>query len=65
MTLVTMKDCVDSGFCLRGMMRVARQHGLDFADFQRNGIPAETLLAIDDLNATRAVEKAKAREEGV
>lgn len=65
MTNVTMKDCADSGFCVRGIMRLARRHGLDFTEFQRDGIAAETLLAINDLNATRAVEKAKAREEGI
>lgn len=65
MTIVTIEDCIQSGFCTRGIMRVARRHGLDFTEFKQNGIPADTLLALDDLNATRAVEKAKAREEGI
>jgi uncharacterized Fe-S cluster protein YjdI len=64
MTVVTKEDCLDSGFCIRGQMRFFRAHRLDWTAYYRDGIPVEKLAGIDDLNMTRAIEKAKAREEG-
>lgn len=64
MTVVKKEDCLAIGFCIRGQMRFFRQHGLDFTDYDRNGIPLEKLAGIDDLNMTRAIAQAKAREEG-
>jgi hypothetical protein len=64
MTVVTKEDCKAVGFCVRGQMRFFRAHGLDWTAYYRDGIPVEKLATIDDLNMTRAIEKAKTREEG-
>lgn len=64
MTVVTTQDCLEIGFCIRGQMRFFRAHGLDWPSFFADGIPVEKLAGIDDLNMTRAIEKATAREEG-
>jgi len=65
MAIVKLEDGLALGFCTRGQMRFFRQHGLDFADFSRNGIPVERLAGIDDANMAKVVAKVQEREEGV
>ena len=43
--------------CVTGIRRWFELHGLDFADFLKNGIDAEALLATGDALAINAVER--------
>lgn len=36
------------GYCVRGARKWFADHGLDFREFMRNGLPEETLLATGD-----------------
>lgn len=60
---LTTQDCLDAGLCSRGQMRFCRLHQIDFRAFVKNGIDTTELAGIDDLNLTRAIELARAREE--
>lgn len=60
-TLVTIGDAVALNYCRRGIRQVFAQHGLNYLDFVRNGISEEKLLAMDDIMATRVVERAHQR----
>jgi len=44
------------GLCRSGMRTWFAAHGLDYADFARNGIAEETLLEIGDAFAIAAVQ---------
>ena len=47
------------GYCARGGRQWFAARGMDWADFGRNGIPAETLLATGDGFALAIVEHAR------
>ena len=57
------EDCLDIGLCTRGQMRFCRQHDIDFRRFLAEGIPVEEFAGIEDLNLTRALERAAARAQ--
>ena len=59
MTRVKMVHLQRCGFCARGARRWFEAHNLDFRDFLKCGIDAETLRATDDARAQRAVEEAE------
>jgi hypothetical protein len=44
------------GFCRNGMRTWFERNGLDYADFKRNGIPEEKLLAVGDAFAIATVQ---------
>lgn len=50
-----------AGFCARGVRLWAQQHGLDWAAFVRNGLPAEVLEATGDAMALRVAAHARAQ----
>ena len=50
------------GSCARGGRQWFAARGLDWADFGRNGIPAETLLATGDGFAVAIVEHARQQQ---
>lgn len=55
------------GYCRNGAKALAKRHGLDFRDFVRNGIEAETLEATGDAFALALVAWAReceAKERG-
>jgi len=52
-----------AGFCRSGARRFFIEHGLDWNDFVRNGVAAETLLATNDALAIALVEWARTCEE--
>lgn len=43
--------------CAWGLRHWWKQHGLDFADFLKNGIDAKILLATGDLQVLRIIAK--------
>ena len=61
MLIVTHADLRALGYCNRGARTWFAYHHLDWADFLAQGIPAETLLAIDDAMATAVVKSAQQR----
>ncbi|PZQ95187.1 MAG: hypothetical protein DI533_20260 [Cereibacter sphaeroides] len=62
MTVVKLEDCVALGYCARAMRPWFNTHGLDYYAFVAEGLDEETLLALDDDFATKAVEQARKRE---
>lgn len=57
--IVTMKHIRAAGMCSGGPRIFFAQHGLDWSDFLRNGIPASKLLATGDAMAAQVVEVAR------
>lgn len=55
-TMVHLQRC---GFCARGARRWFDAHDLDFRDFLKYGIDAETLRATGDARALKAVKEAE------
>ena len=51
-----------AGFCARGGRLWASHHGLDWAEFVRDGLPADVLEATGDAMALRVVAHARAQE---
>ena len=65
--IITVNDVRATGFCLNGLRRWARLHGFDLADFLKNGIESERVLATGDALAQKIVETAiamRARDHG-
>lgn len=60
--LVTMADVRAAHGCRRGALAFCLRHNLDWMEFLRVGIPAETLLATGDAMAARIVEVARGRK---
>lgn len=60
---VFLRDFKDTGFCVAGQRDFCARHGIDFRDYARNGVPAETLLATGDDMAARMVERARRNRE--
>jgi arsenate reductase-like glutaredoxin family protein len=62
-SIVTIQDIRDAGYCPSGARRWFEAHGLDFRDFMANGISEETFLATGDAMATRVVALKRTHEE--
>lgn len=52
------------GFCIPLSRAWAKQHGIDFRDFVRNGVDADVLLATGDAFGIALVEWARTRRAG-
>lgn len=59
--IVRIDDITRAGHCASGARRWFEAHGLDFRDFLKNGLAAETLLATGDALAVRVVEHMRSR----
>ena len=59
--IVTVHDCRKLGYCMKSVRPWFESHGLDFRDFVKNGIDAETLMKTNDELAFRAIDEAKRR----
>lgn len=64
MTVVTVKDALDNGLCLRGQREFCRAHGIDFREFATQGIPVERLAGIEDVHLEAMIAQAEKRERG-
>lgn len=62
MILITINDVRKAGHCVAGARRWFEGHGIDFREFVRDGIDAETLAATGDALALQVIE-AKAQRE--
>lgn len=57
--IITMKDVRRLSYCSSGARAWFKRHGLDWADFLRNGIPASKMLATNDALGKGLVEFVK------
>lgn len=62
--IVTIADVRKAGFCVNGARGWFRTHGIPFADFIRDGLPADELIARGDAMAVTVVERKLEREQG-
>jgi hypothetical protein len=61
---LTIQDCRDAGFCISpGVKEACREHGVDFRQLIRSGVPLEQVEHIDDISVQRAVAIAIRRSE--
>ena len=62
MTRVTVQDLRASRLCFQGARPWFRRHGLDWQQFLKEGLDAETLTATGDALALRVIAIAETRE---
>jgi len=62
MIQVTIQDLRASRLCFQGARPWFRRHGLDWQQFLKDGLDAETLAATGDALALRVIAIAEARE---
>lgn len=60
--IIRIDDIRLAGYCVSGARGWFKDHGLDFRDFIRNGIPASEFIAKGDQLAVTVVERKKERE---
>lgn len=60
--IITITDLRRSGHCARGIKNWFEVQGLDFKDFLKNGIPAETLYNTGDGQVLAALAKIEQRD---
>lgn len=61
--IVTMADVRKAKMCSGGARRFFRKHDLDWQQFLREGIPAQTLIEIGDAMGLKVVEVARGRQQ--
>lgn len=64
MTIVLHRHCRELGYCNRGLRQWFAREGLDWADFLKRGIPAETLRQCNNAMAERAISHAEGVAHG-
>lgn len=60
---ITMNDVVKAGHCASGARRWFHDHGLDFHDFMKNGIPADLFISNGDALSEQVVRHTLKRRE--
>lgn len=60
--IITMRDIRAACMCSRGTRAFFERHGIDWAEFLRNGVPAEKLESTGDAMAMHVVEVARGRQ---
>lgn len=64
MTIITIQDVRDAGYCASGARRWFESYGFDFRDFMQNGIDQERFLATGDAMAQRVADLKAGRANG-
>ncbi len=59
--IITMNDVRACGMCSSGARAFFERHGLDWGDFLKHGIEAETIAATGDAMALDVVERVNGR----
>jgi|OM-RGC.v1.035602862 hypothetical protein len=59
---ITIHDCRQVGHCVAGVRKWFHAHDLDFRQFMREGIDAQTFIARGDGLSLQIVEAKRARE---
>jgi len=60
--IITMTDIRAAKMCSRGTRAFFIRHNIDWPNFLKNGVPAETLENTGDAMALRVVEVARGRK---
>ena len=60
---ITMRDIRAAKMCSRGARQFFDRHGLDWADFVRNGVLIEIIEKIDDAMAQQVVGVAREQRQ--
>ena len=60
---VTMRHMRRLNYCSSGVRRFFAEHGLDYGQFLREGIPAEELMKTGDAMAIRVAEVANGQQK--
>lgn len=60
--IVTINDVREAGHCVSGARAWFRAYDLDFREFLKNGMDAETLLATGDAIAQQVIDRKIQRE---
>jgi len=64
MTVVLHRHCRELGYCNRGLRQWFAREGLDWSDFLKHGIAADTLRARNNAMAARAIAQAEGEAHG-
>jgi len=64
MTIVLHRHCRELGYCNRGLRQWFAREGLDWADFLKHGIAAESLRKTNNAMADRAIARAEGDAHG-
>lgn len=64
MTIVLHRHCRELGYCNRGLRQWFAREGIDWADFLKQGIPAERLRLTNNAMAERAIALAEGEAHG-
>jgi len=59
--IITHRDMRRLGYCNSGAREFFKRHNLDWSEFVKHGLSADTLLATGDAMAIRLVEDVKGR----
>lgn len=60
--IITITDVRLAGHCVAGARDWFKSNDLDFREFIRNGLDADTLLALDDAIANQVIQRKIERE---
>jgi len=60
---MTIADCRNAGYCVKGVKTRFESLGLDFRLFAREGLPAAQMEQINDAQIARALDVTRARLE--
>jgi hypothetical protein len=60
---VYMRHVRGYGYCMAGIRQWAAQHGIDWSDFIRNGVPASKLEDMNDAIATSVAGRARKEQQ--
>lgn len=64
MTIVLHRHCRELGYCNRGLRQWFAREGLDWAEFLKHGIAADTLRGFDNAMASRVIARAEGESHG-
>lgn len=60
---MTIADCRNAGYCVKGCKKRCEELGLDFKVFMREGFPVEQMERLEDAEITRSLAVTRARIE--
>lgn len=61
---VTLKDCVNAGYCVPHVRRVCGERGIDFRQLCRDGVAIADIPQPHDAIVDRCIKAMRARKDG-
>ena len=61
---MTIADCRNAGYCVKGCKKRCEELGLDFKVFMRQGFPISEMEKLDDAEIQNSLVKTRARLAG-